>query len=129
MLLFLADEPNAENERDGMSQRIKWVDDQFREVPRLILRISLTRNWRRRRIIRSDVLVVERLNLFLHLPWVIYLGLRSKVIYVHSCHHALPGLILYFLGSRIITDVHGVVPEEMRLRGYRIRSLFLSIAE
>ena len=129
MLLFLADEPNAENERDGMSQRIKWVDDQFQEVPRLILRISLTRNWRRRRIVRSNVLVVERLNLFLHLPWVIYLGLRSKFVYVHSCHHALPGLILYFLGLRIITDVHGVVPEEMRLRGYRVRSLLLSIVE
>jgi glycosyltransferase involved in cell wall biosynthesis len=129
MLLFLADEPIAENERDGMSQRIKWVDDQFREVPRLILRISLTRNWRRQRIIRSDVLVVERLNLFLHLPRVIYLGLRSKFVYVHSCHHALPGLILYFLGLRIITDVHGVVPEEMKLRGYGARSILLSIVE
>ena len=129
MLLFLADEPNAENERDGMSQRIKWVDDQFREVPRLILRISLTRNWQRRRMVRSDVLVVEKLNLFLHLPRVIYLGLRSKFVYVHSCHHAFPGLILYFLGLRIITNVHGVVAEEMRLRGYRARSILVSIVE
>ena len=46
MLLFLAYEPNAETEKDGMAQRIMWVDQQFHDVPRTILHISLKRNMR-----------------------------------------------------------------------------------
>ena len=117
MMLFLAHEPNAENERDGMSQRIKWIDEQFRDVPRVILHISLKRNMRRRRFIRSSVLAVEEVNLLIHFPRILYLALRSDIVYVHSCLYALRGLPLYFLGLRIITDMHGIVPEEQRIVG------------
>lgn len=129
MLIFLADEPTAERERDGMSQRVRWVDEKFCDVPRVILSISPKRNFRRKRLIRSSVLTVEEVNIFLHFPRILYLALRSDVIYVHSCFHALRALPLYFLGLHIITDMHGVVPEELQLSGKPLASRLMSFVE
>jgi len=129
MFLFLAHEPNAENERDGMSQRIKWVDEQFHDVPRVILSISLKRRLRRRRLVRSSVLAVEEVNLFIHFPRILYLALRSDFVYVHSCFNALRVIPLYFFGLRIITDMHGVVPEEAQLTRHSLWSSTLSFVE
>ena len=129
MLLFLAEEPTAQNEKDGMSQRIKWVDEQFMETPRVILQVSMRRNLRRTRVQRSRTLVVEHLNLFLHFPRFLYLVRSSNVTYVHSCHNALQALPLYFLSSRIVTDMHGTVPEEIRSNGLTWSSRLMSIVE
>jgi hypothetical protein len=129
MLLVLAGEPNAKNEKDGMFQRIKWVDEQFRDVPRLILSISLKRHLRRKRFVRSDFLVVEEVNLLLHFPRILYLAWHSDCVYVHSCYNALSGLPVYLLGLRIITDMHGVVPEELQLMGVTWLSKVLSSVE
>jgi glycosyltransferase involved in cell wall biosynthesis len=129
MLIFLANEPTAERERDGMSQRVRWVDEKFCDVPRVILSISPKRNFRRKRLIRSSVLTVEEVNVFIHFPRILYLALRSDVIYVHSCFHALRALPLYFLGLHIVTDMHGVVPEELRLAGKPWVSRLMSIVE
>src|ERR1039458_9376364 len=129
MLLVLAGEPNAKNEKDGMFQRIKWVDEQFRDVPRVILSISLKRHLHRKRFVRSDFLVVEEVNLFMHFPRILYLAWHSDCTYVHSCYNALGGLLVYFLGLRIVTDLHGVVPEESRLMGATWLSQVLSIVE
>lgn len=129
MLLFVADEPTTQNEKDGMFQRIEWVDKQFAEVSRFIVSVSVRRNLRRTRFRRSETLVAERLNLFLHFPRLFYLASRSKIIYVHSCHNALHILPLYFLCSRIITDMHGIVPEEVRSNGKIWSSRLMSIVE
>lgn len=129
MLLFLADEPAAATERDGMAQRIRWIDEQFSESPRVLLRISLKSHLHRRREVLSPVLSIETLNLFLHFSHLLRLVKRSQFVYVHSCGHALRGLPLYFLGIRVITDMHGVVPEEMRLSGQRWLSRILSLTE
>lgn len=129
MLIFLADEPTAEREREGMAQRIRWVDEQFCDVPRVILSISSKRNFRRKQLRRSSVLTVEEVNIFLHFPRILHLALHSDLIYVHSCFHALRALPLYFLGLHIITDMHGVVPEELQLSGKRWVSRLMSIVE
>jgi len=129
MLVFLADEPTAEREQEGMTQRVKWVDEQFRDVPRVILSISPRRNLHRRQLIRSSVLTVEEVNLFLHFPRILYLALHSNLIYVHSCFHALRALPLYLLGLPIITDMHGVVPEELQLSGKPWASRLISVVE
>jgi glycosyltransferase involved in cell wall biosynthesis len=112
-----------------MFQRIKWVDEQFRDVPRVILSISLKRHLHRKRFVRSDFLVVEEVNLFMHFPRILYLAWHSDCTYVHSCYNALGGLLVYFLGLRIVTDLHGVVPEESRLMGATWLSQVLSIVE
>ncbi len=53
----------------------------------------------------------------------------SNTIYVHSCHNALQAVPLYFLRSRIITDMHGIVPEEFCSNGQIWLSKLLSIVE
>lgn len=128
MLLFLADDPVA-NERDGMAQRIQWIDEQFGDAERVLLRISLKGCLRRKRYARSPLLSVEELNLFLHFPRLLRLVRRSEFVYVHSCGHAVRALPLYFLGIRMITDLHGVMPEEMSLRGKRWFAKIFSLTE
>lgn len=128
MLLFLADDPAA-NERDGMAQRIHWVDEQFGDAERVLLRISLKGCFHRKRYARSPLLWVEELNLFLHFPRLLRLARRSRFVYVHSCGNAMRGLPLYFLGIRVITDLHGVMPEEMRMSGQRWMSRIMALTE
>ena len=67
MLLFVGREPNALNEQDGMAQRVRSIDDRLLDTPRTILSIAFRRNLRRRSIQRSDTLVVEQVNAFVHL--------------------------------------------------------------
>jgi hypothetical protein len=129
MLLFLADEPTHQNEKDGMSQRVKWIDEQFRDAQRVILRISPKGFFRRKRYVRSKYLTAEMVNLFIHMPRILSLALRSEAIYVHSCHNALRGLPLYFLRLPIVTDLHGVVPEEAKMSGSAWKSRIFSAVE
>jgi hypothetical protein len=128
MLLFLADDPAA-NERDGMAQRVQWIDEQFGDRERVLLRISLKGCLRRKRYVRSPLLAVEELNLFLHFPRLLRLAKQSQFVYVHSCGHALRGLPLYYLRIKVITDLHGVMAEEMRLSGQRWLARIFSLTE
>lgn len=129
MVLFLGVEPSAENERDGMVQRIRWVDEQFEDTDRIILQIRLWRNVKRERYVRSDHLRVEKLNAFVYFPRIVSLVMKSKLVYVHSCYNSLRGLPVYFLRTPVITDLHGVVPEEMDSAGHRLWSWVLSRVE
>jgi hypothetical protein len=129
MLLFVADEPTPENEIEGMMQRIKWVDNLVADRPRTILSIKVRGNLRKQRIARTDKLTVEQLNLLLHFRRILKLARKSDVIYVHTCAHAFRILPLYFLGLRIITDLHGVVPEEEEMKGNHALASFFSLVE
>jgi glycosyltransferase involved in cell wall biosynthesis len=128
MLLFIGPEPNAENEKDGMTQRVRWIDEQFADTPRVILHIRLKKGWKKSRHVRSPFLTVEEMN-FLHVFRILSLALHSDGIYVHSCYNALKSLPVYFLGVPVITDLHGVVPEELRDEGRPIVSGWMSLIE
>ena len=129
MLLFVGREPNAGNEQDGMAQRVKSIDDRFLDTPRTILSIAFKRNLRRRRIQRSETLTVEQVNALMHLFHIWMLVWKSRTTYVHSCYNACTILPLYLFKKRIITDMHGVVPEEELLKGNIWRSRVLGIVE
>ena len=129
MLLFVADEPTPENEKEGMMQRIKWVDNLVADRPRTILSILVRGNLRRRTIQRTNTLTVECVNALLHFPRILSLARKSNLIYVHTCAHAFRVLPLYFLGFRIITDMHGVVPEEHEMKGENKLARFFSFVE
>jgi glycosyltransferase involved in cell wall biosynthesis len=66
---------------------------------------------------------VYELNIFLHLPFVLYLGWRAKGIYVHSIHNSFRALPLY-LYRNVITDMHGVFPEELHYYGKSLGASF-----
>jgi hypothetical protein len=123
MLLVIGPEPTPENERDGMVQRVRAIDERFSGVSRKLISISFRKNLKAKVVRRSATLEVECLNSFVHfLRWMRY-AWKADAIYVHSCLMALKVLPLYFVRAKIITDVHGVVPEETEMQGMRLRAL------
>jgi hypothetical protein len=95
MILFVADYPGPENEKDGMMQRIAAVDARFSDVERSYLKISFVRFLRGEKNKRSDLLTVYRLNFFLHFLLIVYLACKANCIYVHSVGNALAILPFY----------------------------------
>ncbi|GFO56564.1 hypothetical protein GMSM_35710 [Geomonas sp. Red276] len=119
MMLFVADYPGPHNEKDGMMQRIAAIDNRFSSVNRSYLKVSLVGNLKAGKERRSELLTIYRLNLFLHLPLILYLALTARCIYVHSVGNALAILPLYIF-RRCVTDMHGVVPDEFQMAGRRL---------
>lgn len=118
MLLFPAPYPDNENEREGRAQRIQAIDDLFADKKRVYIDVSFNRN-----IIPSykklnDRVSVYKLNTFIHSLFIILLGLAAKKIYIHTQGLAFRVFYLYSLFNRkIITDIHGIAPEEAILCG------------
>ena len=128
MILFIANYPDKEGEKDGMMQRVVAVDRHFGDCERVYLAISFFGNRRRRTEILSDKLIVHRVNFFLHLPMILRLGLRARGIYVHSVHNGFRALPLYLLGN-VVTDLHGVFPEELEYYGKKAGSALYGVIE
>lgn len=118
MLLFIAEYPTPESEKDGMAQRIIAIDKLFHDKKRVYLQISFDKN-----IIpvfekHTENLKVYKLNFYLHSFIIIFLFFISNKIYVHSIFNSLRVFPYYMLfKKKIITDMHGVVPEELEFLG------------
>ena len=129
MMLFISTYPNSENEKEGMVQRIKAIDDAYITVERTYLEISLRRNIAKK-ICKQGLVSIFYLNLFLHLLTIIQLLIAAKVIYVHSVYNSIKILPAYFLkNTKIITDMHGAVPEELAFCGNKILSVLFEVVE
>ena len=116
MLLFLSSYPDAASEKDGMMQRINSIDRQFNSVERAYLKVSVLGNLHGRKERRNGNLTIYRLNLFLHLLTIMRLLLHARCIYVHSVGNVL-ALLPVYLFRKVVTDMHGAVPEEFQLAG------------
>jgi hypothetical protein len=116
MLLFLSSYPDSASEKDGMMQRINSIDRQFIDVDRAYLKVSLLGNLRGKKEHRDTKLTVYRLNLFLHIFAILRLILRASCVYVHSIGNVL-ALLPVYLFRKVVTDMHGAVPEEFQLAG------------
>lgn len=117
-LVFIAQYPDNRTERDGMMQRVKAIDSLVMQVRRRYLDLSFKRNWEARRLKLDQELVIHQLNMLLHWPYAASIAARADLIYVHSVYNALKILPLYKLyGHKIITDLHGIVPEELEYSG------------
>ncbi len=128
MILFVANYPDKEDEKDGMMQRVVAVDRHFADCERVYLGISFFGNRRRRTERLSGKLSVHRVNFFLHFLLILRLGLRARGIYVHSVHNGFRALPLYFRGN-IVTDLHGVFPEELEYYGKKAGSALYGVIE
>ena len=117
VVVFIADYPRQENDRDGMMQRILAVDSIFSAAPRLYLLVYFRRHWRR--VAYSSGLVrVERVNLFLHYRYVTQCFVAASCVYIHSVWNVMKVLPwIKKFREKIIADAHGVVPEEMVFLG------------
>jgi GT2 family glycosyltransferase len=111
MILFIAPYPDPQNEQDGMMQRISTVDKIFQKEKRVYASITPY---------NSDVdFISEELKIYqinfsnnLHINKLKNLILQSRFIYVHSIYNA-QYILPFYKYKKVITDMHGVVPEEV----------------
>lgn len=127
MIFFISPYPNNQNEKDGMIQRIKAIDDAFVTVERTYLDISF-RRMLKKRIQREGLLTIYHLNLFIHLLLIMRLLISAKLVYVHSVNNAMKVLPAYYF-KKVITDMHGVVPEELIFSGNTFLAMLFAIIE
>ncbi len=120
MILVIGQHPTRENARDGMVQRIAAMDQLLSREDRVYLapvREPL-RETPFRLVEQRPGLRHGRPNLFDRAHWwrVSELAREARVVLVHSVHWAQHVLPLYWFGH-VITDMHGVVPEEQVMLG------------
>ncbi len=130
MLAFISQFPSSENEKDGLFQRVKYIDSLFNNEKRVYLDISFFSNLKVKNIAFDNV-SIYKLNFFFHMFFMAKILLKSKSIYVHSIYNSVRILPFYFLRCRshIITDFHGVVPEELDMLGHKLKSKIYYIVE
>lgn len=127
MIVFVAKFPSMMNEKDGFTQRIAWIDALVNDIPRVYLDVSLGGNIKKRKI-EIDNAIVLQLNLFLHILLIINIFRNASIVYIHSVYNALRAIPAYWL-STTITDMHGIVPEEMLVAKKLWRARLFSFVE
>src|SRR5690606_23458259 len=132
MHLFLANYPIAENIREGMSQRMVAIDRQFDKVDRAYLFVSY-RFFRKKQVVKiSESVTQYRCNMLIHFFFILRLMRSADTLFFHSVINVLPVLPFLVLipnQTRWILDVHGVVPEEMKLAGLKMKSFLYGFSE
>jgi len=127
MILFIADYPTEQNIRDGMMQRIAAIDSLVSDVERVYLNVSFKRNLRKTSVLIGNCRV-ENVNFFIHYKLIVSEIKRAKFIYCHSIINLFKILpVIDF--SKLLLDVHGVVPEEHKFMGKGIYYHLFNIAE
>lgn len=127
MIVFVAKFPSMMNEKDGFTQRIAWIDALVHDVPRIYLDISLGGNIRGKRIEIGSA-TIFRLNLFLHFFAITKIFKKSSIVYIHSVYNALRAIPAYWI-SNTVTDMHGIVPEEMGVANKQWRAKLFGYIE
>ncbi|WP_196601126.1 hypothetical protein [Pectinatus frisingensis] len=112
-IIFIASYPNKKNEKDGMYQRIKAVDQSFSNIQRRYIEISFTK-YLNRKVEKRNKIVIEKINFFVGFFYILNVLCQAKYIYVHTMGNALRVFPIYFFHKNIITDVHGILPEEIK---------------
>jgi len=130
-ILFMAEYPNQETAKEGMSQRMIAVDRQFADDKRAYLFVSHRLYAKKEQKEIFPGVIQYRCNLFVHFFFILRLFRSSKLIYFHSIQNALPILpiLLILTQSKYILDVHGIVPEEHLLAGYASKSKLYALTE
>jgi hypothetical protein len=117
-LLFISPYPTKDNEKDGMIQRIKAIDELYKNTNRIYIWLDLKKGFIPKYFKPEPKCVVIYANLFLYFPIVwLYIFLTPSLLYCHSVIEAIKVIIPIILGKKFILDIHGVVPEEMYLAG------------
>ncbi|PST84053.1 glycosyl transferase family 1 [Pedobacter yulinensis] len=130
-ILFLAEYPDANSIKEGMSQRIHAIDRQFGDFERIYLQVS-HRLFTKKQVTRLSASSIQyKCNVFLHFFFIMRLLADSGIVYFHSIQNVLPVLpcLRFAKRNKWILDIHGVVPEEHQLAGAVLKSKFYNLAE
>lgn len=114
MITIIGPYPTIDNECDGMVRRVKAIDDIIGDKERTYLTISFFKNIIPRKIQNNNI-TVYYLNFFIHLFFIYFVCIKSKLLYVHSIYNSLFINFVYLFHPQIITDMHGVVVEEIKM--------------
>jgi len=107
MIVFLAPDPQKTKAREGFLQRVAAIDKIFSDEKRIYHEDTSDDNEQ----LAKDLV-------------------SADLIYVHSIYHSRKILLCYpILADKIITDLHGVVPEEIEYSGDTDSSRALSAVE
>lgn len=127
MILFIADYPTEINIRDGMMQRIAAIDGLVSDVERVYMNVSFKRNMRRTSVTIGNCRV-ENINFFVHFKLITEEIKRARFIYCHSVINLFKVFpVMDF--SKLILDVHGVVPEEHKFMGKSLYYHLFNVVE
>ncbi len=133
MILFISHYPNSETEKEGMMQRISTIDKVFENEERIYAHISgnIETNISEPHITTiSDKLRICNINFYLNIHYRMLrdLVLEAKVVYVHSIYNA-QYILPFYKYKKIITDMHGIVPEEQHYYGNEANAKLLERIE
>ena len=131
MIIFIAPCPYPHRAQEGMRQRVAFIDSVFQHVERVYIEPTddvpygapkknqinskLTHMYVKNKALNKDAKIIDLFD-------------RSEFIYVHSLYFAEKILEAYGR-YKIITDMHGVVPEEEAWRGNSTYSSYLNQVE
>ena len=129
-LIFISAYPTKDNEKDGMIQRIKAIDELFKDANRIYLWLDRRQYFIPKFFRPTPNCIVIQANLFLYFPaaWL-YILLTPALLYCHSVIEATKVIFPILIGKTLILDIHGVVPEEMQLSGKIRYSKILALTE
>ncbi len=127
MICVLAPFPTEENQKDGMVQRVAYIDSLMTLMPRTYLDISF-RHFFHKSVRTEGAVTIYCLNFFVHFITILKLLRSARIVYVHSAHCALK-LLPFPIRATIIFDAHGIVPEEMFQEGRVGIGCVLAVAE
>lgn len=127
-VLFLAPYPTEKNSKDGMISRVKAIDHLFNNIDKVYLDVSLFRN---SKYYNDKNIKIFDINLFLNFGKIIRLLQSNDMIYCHSLYSVrYLWILLIFCRTKIVLDIHGVVPEEeLYYYGHRWRAFYFKIIE
>lgn len=131
-IVFIAEYPNKDTLKEGMSQRMAAVDNQFKTDKRLYLFVSHRFFIKKQLYILEDGVMQYKCNLFFHFFFIMKLLIRSRFVYFHSIQNVLPVFpCLWFLSKdkKLVLDIHGVVPEEHAFAGHKFKALLYGVVE
>lgn len=132
MLLILAEYPDTKTQHEGMSQRVMAIDRLCAVHRRVYLFVSHRRFWIKELRQLGENAIQYRCNSVAHATFINSLFRQADICYFHSVINVLP--LLPFLSTiprhtSVILDAHGVVPEESRFAGSKVKSRMYGIAE
>lgn len=129
-LVIVGRYPFPDRKLEGMVQRIADIDARLEDRPRTYLDLYALKH------LRSSLTPLGLTTIytasFLHLWMIAGILRRAKEVYVHSIYfYALILLPLLLAGrrARLVLDLHGTVPEEIRHTGNRWLAAMMSLVE
>lgn len=130
MIVFISPYPTIENEKEGMMQRVKAIDKIFFAYERNYVQFTI--NYTEEPIIDkiSELVLTSQVNLLSkdHRGFLMDIIEQASMVYVHSIYNAIH-VLQFYKYCNIITDMHGVVPEELRLNGQIEKAMYFEKVE